>query len=187
MINNCFCHTNILPVTTNKNTFINDDIIVYIDNNDILSKLQQNIDALHLQNTMNIDDFINYHEEDITNGNEILSDQDIVNLTNHSDEPQDEEEPDNSIEMCNYIHKEALDALDLITQYLLQQSDDMMEYIKMISKVSQATRNARNNSLQQANINSFFISSSNRDNEMIEEMNFMLEISEGSLLSNKDF
>ncbi|CAG8506849.1 15342_t:CDS:1, partial [Dentiscutata heterogama] len=49
----------------------------------------------------------------------------------------------------------------------------------MISKVSQAARIARNNSLQQANLDSFFISNStnnNRDNEMIEETDFMLEI-----------
>ncbi|CAG8812551.1 3823_t:CDS:1, partial [Dentiscutata erythropus] len=122
--------------------------------------------------------------EDITDRNEILSDQNIVNLTNHLDEPQDE---DNSIEMRNYTHKEALDALDLITRYLLQQSDNMTKYIKMISKVSQATRNARNNLLQQANINSFFTSSSYRDNEIMEETNFMLEINEDSSLSNKDF
>ncbi|CAG8793584.1 24598_t:CDS:2, partial [Dentiscutata erythropus] len=45
--------------------------------------------------------------KDITDRNEILSDQDIVNFTNHSDEPQDEEELDDSIEMHNYTHKEA--------------------------------------------------------------------------------
>ncbi|CAG8799625.1 31140_t:CDS:1, partial [Racocetra persica] len=75
--------------------------------------------------------------KNITYKNEILSDQDIINLTRHSNKPESREEPDDSIELHNYIHKETLDALDLITQYLLQQNSDITEYIKMISKVSQ--------------------------------------------------
>ncbi|CAG8840284.1 5178_t:CDS:2, partial [Racocetra persica] len=158
-------------------TLINNNVMVYISNNNILSELQNSINAFHLQNTMAIDDYISYQDEDIIYRNEILN------------KPKGREKPDDSIKLYNYTHKEALDTLDLITQYFLQQDSDMTEYIKMISKVSQATRIARNSSLQKVNLDSFFISNStnsNRNNEMIEKTNFMLEISEESLLSNEN-
>ncbi|CAG8845792.1 7070_t:CDS:1, partial [Racocetra persica] len=121
------------------------------------------IKALRFRNEMDIDSYIDYSEENMSE--EILNDQEIVDLTRHSDDYINTEEPDDSIEIRQFTHHEALDALDTVNQYLLQQNDNMIEYINAISKIIKKVRSLRIGTLRQTNLDSFFASSSVNENE----------------------
>ena len=114
------------------------------------NELRTNIKALHLQNAMEVEDYINYPEESVIYGS--LTDQEIVDLT----KPTETDEPDDSIEIRKFTHKEVLDALDMVSHYLMQQDNDMTKYICIISKIIKEVRNLRVESLQQTNLESFF-------------------------------
>lgn len=112
---------------------------------------------------MDIDSYINYSKENIPE--KILNDQEIVDLTRHSDNYINTEEPDDSIEIRQFTYQEALDALDTVNQYLLQQNDNMIEYINATSKIIKKVRSLRIGTLQQTNLESFFTSNSVNEDE----------------------
>ncbi|CAG8816404.1 10576_t:CDS:2, partial [Gigaspora margarita] len=65
----------------------------------------------------------------------------IVDLIRHSDNYINTKEPDDSVEIHQFKHQEALDALDTVYQYLLQQNNNMIEYINTILKIIKKVRN----------------------------------------------
>ncbi|CAG8836669.1 5096_t:CDS:1, partial [Cetraspora pellucida] len=75
---------------------------------------------LNFQNIMNLEEYINYLEEKNISG--ILSDQEILNQTTRP-EPElvESDGEDDSIELPQVTHKEALDAIHLVELYLMQQ------------------------------------------------------------------
>ncbi|CAG8833006.1 8274_t:CDS:1, partial [Racocetra persica] len=82
--------------------------------------LREDIEAFHFRNIMDLEKFINYPEEKETH--EMLGDQEIVNLaTNLEPEENQSDNDDNSTEIRQVIHNEALNTIDLLDQYLLQQ------------------------------------------------------------------
>ncbi|CAG8714805.1 18308_t:CDS:1, partial [Racocetra fulgida] len=90
--------------------------------NDLIEELYNNIEMLNFQNVMNLEEYINYSEEN--NITRILSDQELLDQVT-CPEPESEtakcDKEDDSIEIPQVIHKEALDAIHLIELYLIQQ------------------------------------------------------------------
>ncbi|CAG8511860.1 6788_t:CDS:2 [Cetraspora pellucida] len=69
-----------------------------------------NIKALYFQNEMNVESYINYPKENITD--EPIDDQEIVNLIRHLDDLTTAKELDDSVEICQFTYQEAFDALN---------------------------------------------------------------------------
>ncbi|CAG8585302.1 16627_t:CDS:2 [Cetraspora pellucida] len=61
---NCFCHTKILLVTAETNTY--DDNVDNDTDNELINELYIDIKALHFRNEMDIDSYIDYSEENIS-------------------------------------------------------------------------------------------------------------------------
>ncbi|CAG8735193.1 11836_t:CDS:1, partial [Acaulospora morrowiae] len=74
------------------------------------------IEALHLQNKMNIEEYIDYLEEKNT-------EEKLNNLFTYqkSEDKNKEMEEDDSNEIQKITHKDALNAVELLGQYLVQQ------------------------------------------------------------------
>ncbi|CAG8677585.1 14214_t:CDS:1 [Cetraspora pellucida] len=73
-VHNCFKHIGILPVIQD-----NEELVSNYNDDELIKELHMDIEALCLQNVMDLDNFINYPEESDTT--EILTDQKILNLT----------------------------------------------------------------------------------------------------------
>jgi len=155
---NCFRHTKLLPVTVGIDN-CNDCGNLSTSDEQLVNELHENIKALRLQNAMEVEDYINYSEE--SSKEELLIDQEIIDLTKtlESEETSDAEE-DESLQAHRVTHSEALKALDIVSHYFLQQSQDMSEYIGTISKITKIVRNLQVTSLQQTNLELFFNSNS---------------------------
>ncbi|CAG8808151.1 14182_t:CDS:2, partial [Cetraspora pellucida] len=114
---NCFRHTGILPVDLNEEE---GDEVLDDDNIELMKELRENIEALQFRNVMDLEEYIDHPEEKEIYG--VLSDQEIVNLvTNPEPEKDKSDEDDDSTEMCQVTHNEALNTIDSLEQYLLQQ------------------------------------------------------------------
>ncbi|CAG8563637.1 14900_t:CDS:2, partial [Cetraspora pellucida] len=126
--------TNVKPEINKSNDEQNDDSveICQITHNEALNAIgllekylfQQDFDieVLYLRNVIDLNNYINYLEEN--NTNEILNDQEIVNLvTNVKPEinKSNDEQNDDSVEICQITHNEALNAIGLLEKYLFQQ------------------------------------------------------------------
>ncbi|CAG8847494.1 42370_t:CDS:1, partial [Gigaspora margarita] len=84
------------------------------------------IEALNFRNVMDLDEFINHPEEKETN--EVLNDKEILAIVTNiepkkteGEENGSDEEEDDSTEMCQITHHEALSAVEVLEQYLIQQ------------------------------------------------------------------
>ncbi|CAG8762881.1 5264_t:CDS:1, partial [Racocetra fulgida] len=106
--------------------FVTDDYeeLVTDDNeNELIEELQADIEALHLRNIMDLNNYINYSDKNDTN--KVLNDQEIVDLVTNVEpevnESDKNEEDDNSVEIRQIIHNKALNAIRLLEQYLFQQ------------------------------------------------------------------
>jgi hypothetical protein len=151
---NCFRHTKLLPVTVEIEN-CSDSGNLSTSDEQLVNELREDIKALCLRNTMEVEDYINYSEE--SNEEELFIDQEIIDLTKtlESEETSDAEE-DDSLEMHKVTHSEALKALDIVSHYFLQQSQDMSEHIGTISKITKMVRNLQVTSFQQTNLEQFF-------------------------------
>ncbi|CAG8788776.1 8205_t:CDS:2 [Gigaspora margarita] len=121
-ISNCFRHTRIFP--TDKELVLNDND----DNNndELMEEMYANIEALNFRNVMDLEEFINHPEEKETN--EVLNDEEILAIVTNieSEKTEDEEngsdkEEDDSTEMRQITYHEALSAIEVLEQYLMQQ------------------------------------------------------------------
>ncbi|CAG8550150.1 24727_t:CDS:2 [Gigaspora margarita] len=124
---NCFRHTKILPVIQNDEELItdnkklvtdNNEEFVVDDNNELIEELHIDIEALRLQNVIDLDNYINYLGENDTN--EVLDDQEIVDLVTSVESEinnSDYEENDDSIKIRKITHQEALNTIELLEQY----------------------------------------------------------------------
>ncbi|CAG8607398.1 2148_t:CDS:1, partial [Racocetra fulgida] len=126
-VRNCFRYTGILPVIQNNEELVtnNNEELVTDDNKDeLIEELHADIEALHLRNVIDLNNYINYLEKNDTN--EVLNDQKIIDLVTNIEEPEvnqsDGKEDDNSIEICQITYNEALNTIELLEQYLFQQN-----------------------------------------------------------------
>ncbi|CAG8685839.1 1495_t:CDS:2 [Cetraspora pellucida] len=78
------------------------------------------------------------------------------------------EEPDDSVEIYQFTHQEALDALNIVNQDLLKQNNDMTKYISILLKITKKVRSLRTASLQQTNLELFFALNSVKNNMKVE-------------------
>ncbi|CAG8753897.1 2631_t:CDS:1, partial [Cetraspora pellucida] len=84
---------------------------------------------------MDLEEYINYPEEKYITG--VLSDQKIINqITYLEPETAEDDEEDDSTELPQVNHKEALDAIRLLELYLMQQDLSNAVYIEHDSALS---------------------------------------------------
>ncbi|CAG8719849.1 16850_t:CDS:1, partial [Racocetra fulgida] len=136
----------------------NEELVSNDNDDELIKELHMDIEALCLRNVMDLNNFINYPEESDTT--EILTDQEILNLTTSvvPEENQNDDE-DDSVEIRQITHNEALNAVGLLEQYLFQQDfGDMArsEHDEALSKLQRAIRKFRNASLRQVDLEAFF-------------------------------
>ncbi|CAG8831834.1 15191_t:CDS:2 [Gigaspora margarita] len=112
-IHNCFRYTGILPDTqNNKESFI--------DNNDdeLMDEFYADIEVLNFSNMMDLEKYIDYSgEKDI---HEVLSDKEILGLTTNLESENENVENDDSTEMHQISHQEALNVVKILEQYIIQ-------------------------------------------------------------------
>ncbi|CAG8814880.1 12494_t:CDS:2 [Gigaspora margarita] len=115
---NCFWHTGILPVVQNEEPTNNNN------DNELMEEMKEDIEALNFQNAMSLEVYINYPEEE--NTNEILNDQEILNLVTNIELEKDlnngnSEDEDDSKKIPLITYHEALNAVEVLEQYFMQQ------------------------------------------------------------------
>ncbi|CAG8855043.1 5336_t:CDS:1, partial [Gigaspora margarita] len=115
---NCFQHTGILPVVQNEEPTNNDN------NNKLMEEMKEDIEALNFRNAMSLEVYINYPEEE--NTNKILNNQEILTLVTNLELKKDlnndnSEDEDDSKEISLITHHEALNAIEVLEQYFMQQ------------------------------------------------------------------
>ncbi|CAG8542754.1 24443_t:CDS:2, partial [Racocetra persica] len=132
-IKNCLQHTRILPLVqdNDKEPTTNDN------DDDIMEELYNNIELINFQNVIDLEEYIDYLEKKIVT--EIMSDQKILNQAMYQ-EPQQvkSDKEDDSIDMPQITHKEALDAVYQMELYLMQQDLNYVvqtEYDVALSKL----------------------------------------------------
>ncbi|CAG8640144.1 7750_t:CDS:1, partial [Gigaspora margarita] len=112
-IHNCFRHTGILPNTQdNKESFIDDN------DDKLIDELYADIEALNFSNIMDLEEYIDYPGEKDTYG--ILSNKEILDLTTNLESENENVEDDDITEMHQISHQEALNAVEIFEQYILQ-------------------------------------------------------------------
>ncbi|CAG8834831.1 34179_t:CDS:2, partial [Racocetra persica] len=86
--------------------------------------------------------------------------EEIVNLVTNPEPEEDKSDKDNdSTEMHQVTHNEALSAIDLLEQYLLQQDlcdTTRSKYDKTLSDLQEAIRKLRRTSFKQLDFETFF-------------------------------
>jgi hypothetical protein len=155
-IHNCFRHTEILPIVQNLNEELD------INDNDLMEELCTNVKGLRLWNEMDVNEYINYSEENETE--ETLTDNEIVDLITYQEdvimESGNEEEEDNSVGLHLITYKEALNAIGLVELYIAQRSISDIEWLehdKVLSSLHRIVGNVRQASLKQTRIDSFLV------------------------------
>ncbi|CAG8489974.1 15201_t:CDS:1 [Cetraspora pellucida] len=107
---------------------------------------------------MNLEEYIDYPEEKKTY--EVLSDHEIGNLAINSEPKEDiSDKDDDSTEMHQVTHNEALNATYLLEQYLLQQdlcNTAQLKYDKALSNLQKMIRKLQNTSFKQLDFEAFF-------------------------------
>ena len=102
-------------------------------------------------------EYVDYLEE--KNTEEELNDQEILDLFTHQKlEVESEKEEDDSMKIPKITHKEALNAIELLGQYLVQQ--DLTDVIRTehdtaLLKLQKEIRKLQNASYKQTNIESY--------------------------------
>ena len=121
-IYNCWNHVGILSDNNETDDESDDE-----SDDQLLNELSKTIKALNLPNAMQIKEFLNIPEEDITY--EILDDdqiiEELVDIFKKSDENTDDlDERDDGIEIANISINVALKSIETVNMFLLQQNDD---------------------------------------------------------------
>ncbi|CAG8664231.1 17867_t:CDS:1 [Dentiscutata erythropus] len=123
-----------------------------------MKELREDIEALHFRNVMNLEEYIDHPEEKEIH--EVLSDHEIVNLAINLEPEEDiSDEDDDSTEMRQVTHNEALNATYLLEQYLLQQDlcdTARSKHDEALSNLQNTIRKLRNTSFKQLDLEAFF-------------------------------
>ncbi|CAG8828526.1 6342_t:CDS:1, partial [Cetraspora pellucida] len=121
-------------------------------------ELYNNIEMLNFPNIIDLKEYINYLKEKYITG--MLSDQEIINQIIYLEpETAEDNEEDDSTELPQVNHKEALDAICLLELYLMQQDLSNavhIEHNSALLKLSGLVRKFQNASFKQLIIKTFF-------------------------------
>ena len=132
---NCWRHTAILPVSVDADLQNLSDNICQTTKPEV-DNLCQDLQALHLLDPMHIDEFLNVPEEN--NIDEIPPmDETIEELIHAFKNAPNEEGTDDSMEAPIIKAHTALESMETVYTFLLQQEDtgDMVEHINAICKI----------------------------------------------------
>ncbi|CAG8849984.1 16347_t:CDS:2, partial [Gigaspora margarita] len=122
-IYNCFRYTRIFPDTQdNKESFIDDN------DDKLIDELYADIEALNFSNIMNLEEYINYPGKKDTH--EVLSDKETLDLTTNLKSENENVEDDDSTEIRQISHQEALNVVDILEQYIMQNDFSKMAQFK---------------------------------------------------------
>ncbi|CAG8666659.1 10586_t:CDS:1 [Racocetra fulgida] len=115
---------------------------------------------------MDLEEYINYPEEKKTN--EVLNDKEILALVTNlkpeksndeEDKNKSDKEEDDSAEIHQITHHEALSAVEVLEHYLMQQDVSKAarsNHDQALSNLQKEIRKLRNSSFKQVNIKAFF-------------------------------
>ncbi|CAG8801642.1 19939_t:CDS:1, partial [Dentiscutata erythropus] len=139
----------ILLVVQNNKEPTNDN------DNELMEEMKVDIEALNFRNTMDLEVYINYSEEEDTN--EILNEQEILTLVTNIEPKNDSndnnsEDEDNSREIPLITYYEALNAIKVLEHYLMQQdlSDkDQLDHDQALLKLQKTIRKSQSVSFKQ--------------------------------------
>jgi len=155
---NCWRHTTILPVNINANLRnLSDNVCREAEPEP--DNLSRDLQALCLSDPMQVDEFLNIPEENIVN--EILPmDQMIEELIDVFKATPDEatdnpEEADDSVEVPVIKARTALESMETMRMFLLQQ-EDAADHIKSIVGIEKYIQEKLVKSMQQTTIDQFF-------------------------------
>ncbi|CAG8758599.1 44532_t:CDS:2 [Gigaspora margarita] len=150
-------------VTLCTNASGTDKIMLFVirpaikDDDNLMKELYENIEMLNYQNIMDLEEYINYSDKKIITG--IISDQEILNQATYQESEQAEnDEEDDSAEILQITHKEALDAINRLEFYLMQHDLDnaaRTEHDIALSKLYESVRKFWNASFKQISIEAF--------------------------------
>ncbi|CAG8844470.1 46072_t:CDS:1, partial [Gigaspora margarita] len=96
----------------NKESFIDDN------DNELMDKLYTDIEAFNFSNIMDLKEYIDYPGEKDTY--EVLSDKEILDLTTNLESENENGEDDDSTEMRQISYQEALNVVEILEQYIMQ-------------------------------------------------------------------
>jgi hypothetical protein len=155
-IHNCWKHTNIL--TFDEFPINNNSDIICEDDNELTNDISKNIQALHLPNAMNIDEFLSVPDEDTVYT--VLEDDEIITelvdiFKNSEDDVENIEESDDSVEPIIIDINVALKSLENIQMFLLQQ-ENSEKYIKFANTIEKFIKTKKFNMTRQTSLDDFF-------------------------------
>ncbi|CAG8851383.1 31713_t:CDS:1, partial [Gigaspora margarita] len=115
------------------------------------------IEALNFSNIMDLEEYIDYPEEKDTH--EVLSDKEILDLTTNLESENENVEDDDSTEMHQISHQKALNAIEILEQYIMQNNFSeiaQFEHNEALLKLQKKIRKLRIKAFKQTNIKTYF-------------------------------
>ncbi|XVF53525.1 hypothetical protein PTKIN_Ptkin05aG0105900 [Pterospermum kingtungense] len=146
-IANCFRHCKIRPAENMASENLDEPL----DDRGI-QELQNVIKELRYHNGMNVEDLLNYPEENEVS--EILTDEQIIENVMGND--QDDEVEDDSFAIEPVSRKEAFKAVMTLNKFLLQYENTTSELLTMLRKVGDEIQGEINFKKKQTTIQSYF-------------------------------
>ncbi|CAG8549405.1 26560_t:CDS:2 [Gigaspora margarita] len=131
----------------------------FIDDNDdkLINELYTDIEALNFLNMMDLEKYINYPGEKDTN--EVMSDKEILDLTTNLESENESVEDDDSTEMRQISHQEALNAVEILEHYIVQNDFSEMaqfEHGEALLKLQKEIRKLQIKAFKQTSIKTYF-------------------------------
>ncbi|CAG8707726.1 20099_t:CDS:2 [Dentiscutata erythropus] len=115
------------------------------------------IEALNFQNIMDLEEYIDYPGEKDTH--EVLSDKEILDLATNLEPENESAEDDDSTEMRQISHQEALNVVEILDQYIVQNDFSEItqtEHDEALLKLQKEIRKLRIASFKQSSIETYF-------------------------------
>ena len=155
-IRNCWCHTNILPVGISADLKSLSDH-VHTAENAISDELCKVFEKIHLSESMEVEEFLSIPEEDIVY--EVPSDDqlmtELVDTFKIAESSNNSEDVDDSTEIAVISASTALQGLETVQAFLLQQ-ENASEYVKMTNILERYIREKKANAMRQTSIDQYF-------------------------------
>ncbi|CAG8527030.1 39753_t:CDS:2, partial [Gigaspora margarita] len=113
------------------------------NNDDLMNELYKNIEVLNFLNVIDLEEYIDYLGEKDTH--EVLSDQEILDLTTNIEPAENKcsKNENDSTEMREIGHQEALNAIEILEQYIVQKDfgkTAQSEHNEALSKLQKEIR-----------------------------------------------
>ena len=122
-----------------------------------MDELYSDIEGLNFQKIINFEEYFDYPEE--KNTHEVLSDKEILDLATNLEPENESAEDDDSTEMRQISHQEALNAVEILDQYIVQNDFSKItqtEHDEALLKLQKEIRKLRIASFKQSSIETYF-------------------------------